>query len=192
MVKTTIAETLFWVCASRPSSSWRLARVQGQWGCAKSRRVGLSETSWRAQFRGKRATCGAAFTGVNSSSAKTRNPIATNETQKAPATVRNPEDRWLVFAALIRRSLRVTMISQTRHWIQEAAARNPLETPTKSVIVRIAEFTRMNSCYNCKYGNYSSKPARSKADHSSISRCRIFRKKRRSGQEAHRQPFVRF
>jgi hypothetical protein len=98
MVKTTVTETvLFWISARIPSSSWRLARVQGQWECAKSTRVGLSEASWTAELRGKSLTDGAAFTGVNSSCAKIRNPTTINEIQRTPAAARKTRDRLLLF-----------------------------------------------------------------------------------------------
>jgi uncharacterized protein YfaQ (DUF2300 family) len=90
MVKTTITETLFRVSARRPTSSWRLASEQGHWGCAKSTRVGLSETSWIAELRGKSVIGGAAFTGVNSSRAKIRDPTTINEIQRTPAAARKP------------------------------------------------------------------------------------------------------
>jgi hypothetical protein len=102
MVKTTVAETLFWVSARRPSSSWRLARVQGQWGWTKSTRVSLSETSRTAEPGGKSVIGIETSTGVNSSWAKNRNPTTRSEPQRTPAAARKPSARLLLLTALIR------------------------------------------------------------------------------------------
>jgi hypothetical protein len=102
IVKTTLTETLFWILARRQSSSWRLARVQGQWGWAKSTSVSLSETSRTAEFPGKTVTGSEDFTGVKSSRAKTKNPPSRSKPQRTPAAARKPWDCLLLLKNLIR------------------------------------------------------------------------------------------
>ncbi len=94
-----------------------------------------SGTSWEKRYLLQ------AFTGVNSSCAKIRNPITTHKTQKTPAAARKPGDRLLVFTALIRLSLRMTTINQTRIGSTRLLRGIPSEMPTRSVMGWIAEFS---------------------------------------------------
>ena len=143
MVKTTITETLFWVSARRPTSSWRLASVQGHWGWAKSTRVGFSETSWIAELRGKSVTGGAAFTGVNSSCAKIRDPTTINETQSTPAAARKPRDHLLLLTALIRLLLPIFLIQMVPAFTKRVSSLG-INSPTKRRL-KLLEQQRMPS-----------------------------------------------
>ena len=66
-----------------------------------------SAASWTAVFRGKSLTDGEAFTGVNCSWARIRNPTMINATQRTPAPARNPRYCLFLLTELMRLLLSV-------------------------------------------------------------------------------------